>query len=515
MRRSRRPRTGGARLHDAEPLETRRVLAPVVAVGNEVGAASTPLIRLVDASSGTVVAQTLAFEAAFRGGVRVAMGDVTGDGKADVIAASGPGRVGEIRVFEQKQSGGTTVLEENLAYRTIPFSDAYRSGVEIAVGDVDGNGRDDLVAAMSMGTGTVSVFRSRAAADPIPNQPFRTFTPFTFRSIGGMSVAVADVGTFANGKLVSATIPDNKVEIVVGSGAGRKPTVVTYDLSGSQPVAVKTIAATFAPASGGVSVSTGRFNDDLIEDIVVSSGRGGNSITAVYDGTIGGSAAVPLVAFAAFAGRARPNAAAFTAPIDTDGNGRIDSFLATQGDTGAATGFARVSATGVRTRTVSTVASGVRIAAPRTVFKTVTDANGLSYFDVFTGSGTTAQVGKTISTSYRGIFATDVSGRASVYDPIAKKFVEGTFVSRKAGEQFDASSSASFTLQSPGLIEGWVKGIPGMKTGGRRVLVIPAPLGYGTTGSGSMQTINGVRTAVTSIPPNAPLIFDVGLISVS
>jgi peptidylprolyl isomerase len=53
------------------------------------------------------------------------------------------------------------------------------------------------------------------------------------------------------------------------------------------------------------------------------------------------------------------------------------------------------------------------------------------------------------------------------------------------------------------VIAGWQQGIPGMKEGGRRLLVIPSDLGYGATGAGG------------AIGPNETLIFVVDLIKVS
>jgi peptidylprolyl isomerase len=71
----------------------------------------------------------------------------------------------------------------------------------------------------------------------------------------------------------------------------------------------------------------------------------------------------------------------------------------------------------------------------------------------------------------------------------------------KGGKVFDASwkrgEPSTFSLS--GVIPGWTKGIPGMKVGGRRELVIPAALAYGAQGSGS-------------IPPNAPLVFVIDLL---
>ncbi len=56
----------------------------------------------------------------------------------------------------------------------------------------------------------------------------------------------------------------------------------------------------------------------------------------------------------------------------------------------------------------------------------------------------------------------------------------------ESGEEFDSSwsrgQSVNFPLRS--LIAGWQEGIPGMKVGGRRQLVVPPALAYGAAGSG-------------------------------
>lgn len=52
------------------------------------------------------------------------------------------------------------------------------------------------------------------------------------------------------------------------------------------------------------------------------------------------------------------------------------------------------------------------------------------------------------------------------------------------------------------MIRGWEQGVPGMRVGGQRRLVIPSDLAYGSAG----------RSPV--IPPNAPLVFDITLISI-
>jgi FKBP-type peptidyl-prolyl cis-trans isomerase len=64
----------------------------------------------------------------------------------------------------------------------------------------------------------------------------------------------------------------------------------------------------------------------------------------------------------------------------------------------------------------------------------------------------------------------------------------------------DSGSPATFPLS--GVIKGWTQGLPGMKVGETRRLLIPSALGYGEAGSGA------------SIPPNSDLVFDVTLIQI-
>ena len=65
-----------------------------------------------------------------------------------------------------------------------------------------------------------------------------------------------------------------------------------------------------------------------------------------------------------------------------------------------------------------------------------------------------------------------------------------------------ATDPFSFQLANNQVIEGWERGVPGMRAGGRRRLVVPPAMAYG-------DTRNGL------IPPNATLVFDIELISVA
>lgn len=79
----------------------------------------------------------------------------------------------------------------------------------------------------------------------------------------------------------------------------------------------------------------------------------------------------------------------------------------------------------------------------------------------------------------------------------------------KKGKLFDTSSDLGdpfvFELGKKMVIKGWEQGIPGMKIGGKRTLLIPSELAYGSRQMG---------TARTAIPANSALVFDVELIEV-
>ena len=106
--------------------------------------------------------------------------------------------------------------------------------------------------------------------------------------------------------------------------------------------------------------------------------------------------------------------------------------------------------------------------------------------DTAVGKGTEAVAGRTVEVHYTGW----------LHDPKAPN---------QRGKQFDSSVGRgpfTFPLGSGRVIKGWDEGVAGMKVGGKRTLVIPPELGYGSRGAGSI------------IPPNATLVFDVELLDV-
>jgi len=68
------------------------------------------------------------------------------------------------------------------------------------------------------------------------------------------------------------------------------------------------------------------------------------------------------------------------------------------------------------------------------------------------------------------------------------------------GTQFDSLNGYQFVVGAGQVIAGWDRGVPGMRVGGQRRLIIPPELAYGSAGAGGGR-----------IPPNATLVFDITL----
>ncbi len=114
----------------------------------------------------------------------------------------------------------------------------------------------------------------------------------------------------------------------------------------------------------------------------------------------------------------------------------------------------------------------------------VTTASGLRYTNSTVGTGAEATSGKNVSVHYTGWILEAGDNKGSKFD-----------------SSLDRGQPFSFTLGAGMVIQGWDEGVAGMKVGGKRTLMIPSKLGYGSQ-------------AVGPIAPNSNLMFDVELLAV-
>ncbi|NDC62816.1 MAG: DUF11 domain-containing protein [Planctomycetia bacterium] len=293
-------------------------------VGSDDGCNGLPWVRVLDPNDGTTLVQFLAYEPSFRGSVRVATGDVTGDGVEEIIVAPGRNRIGEIRVFTQQGV-------ELPAYRTFPFGKAWRGGVEVTAADFTGDNVKDIVAGMSSGTGMVSGFVvTPGASDPVANAASFSFRGFPPRYAGGVMLASGDFGTSSAGGFAFG-VQDGRDEIVVGSNSGMRAMVNIWSVT-STPKIVRTIFPFGTKFTGGVTLSTAKYDSDSIPDMLVGAGIGGKSVVEIYSGATGQKiTTLPPAAFGSFS---KPNAAVFTAALDLTGDGPATNVYGVQGRNG-------------------------------------------------------------------------------------------------------------------------------------------------------------------------------------
>ncbi len=112
-------------------------------------------------------------------------------------------------------------------------------------------------------------------------------------------------------------------------------------------------------------------------------------------------------------------------------------------------------------------------------FEPVASVTELQSIDLINGTGEAVPAQATITAHYTGALA-----------------VDGTIFQ----SSHDAGQPATFGLYQ--VIAGWTQGVPGMKVGGTRRLIIPSALAYGS------------RRAAANIPPNSDLVFDIELVEI-
>src|SRR5207248_6514010 len=96
---------------------------PRVAVGS--GAGQAPLVHVYDPATGNQIASFDVFSPGFLGGVRVAVGDVNGDGVPDIIAAAGPGGGPHVKVIDGTKLDQVDVNDEMLDSALLAQLDSY------------------------------------------------------------------------------------------------------------------------------------------------------------------------------------------------------------------------------------------------------------------------------------------------------------------------------------------------------------------------------------------------------
>ncbi len=313
---------------------------PIYATGAD--ATGGPIVNVYDARNNTLLASFYAYDPLFTGGVRVAVGDVTGDGVEDVVTAAGPGGGPHVRVFD----GARREFRLEGFYNFYAFQPTMSAGLNLALGDVNNDGYQDIIVAPdAKSSPVVRVFSGkdgellqnffayplgvdsgvRVASGDVngdgfddiitaPGPGFITHVRVFDGEISHAGVGrdllqteglrngsiVAFFGTFFGGGYVAAgdVDGDNLADIIVGAGASGGPHVQVFNASNNGPSLLQSFYAYDPFFTGGVRVGATEFSLDNRADVVTAPGPTGGPHVRIFDSQIPVTDNIPNSTFA-------------------------------------------------------------------------------------------------------------------------------------------------------------------------------------------------------------------------
>lgn len=219
------------------------------------GRKSAPYVKIYDKHTKKLIRKFLAYDENFMGGVRVAAGDLDGDGKDEIITGAGPGGGAHVRVFT---SSGKVIYP-----KLFPFGHYLVTGVDVAAGDIDGDKKDEII--VSLGPGKSPEVRVIQENGRLSKTHFLAYDK-NFK--GGVRIATGDIDK------------DGRDEIITGAGPGGGPHVRVFEGNG---IPRATDFFPFHPNfRGGVDVATIDYDEDGKDEIVMAQSSEGQAWIKVY-----------------------------------------------------------------------------------------------------------------------------------------------------------------------------------------------------------------------------------------
>ncbi|HSD12993.1 MAG TPA: L,D-transpeptidase family protein, partial [Patescibacteria group bacterium] len=227
-----------------------------IVVGSGFG--QPPLVKVLR-GDGSEILSFAPFDEGMLQGVNVAMGDLDGDGISEIVAAAGPGANAHARVFDNK--GNEKIFPGGF----FPFGQDFRGGSSVAVADLDGDGKAEIVAAAGPTGGPhVKVFRGDGVL-------LGDFFAFDNDTSVGLNIAAGDLDG------------DGKAEIVAALATGAPAYVRVF--SGVQGTKTGEFLAIGGGFSGGLNLAVADVDGDGKGDVIAAPNGGGGPHVHVFDGT--------------------------------------------------------------------------------------------------------------------------------------------------------------------------------------------------------------------------------------
>ncbi len=259
-------------------------------------------VNVYDSKTGALLGIVNPFGQNYKGAVNVATGDVNGDGVEDIVVGAGAYHAPEVRVFDGK------TLKQTAKF--LAYSETFKGGVSVAVAKVEGFAlRANIITGAGPGGGPhVKVFSGEELFSKSGKQmteyptAIRNFMAYDKDYRGGISVAGGDLNA------------DGYADLVIGKKAGVAQVKAFSGVSGT-PVLADFNAYTTS-FTGGTTVAVGDVNGDGRAEIVTGAGNTGAAHVRVFDF----ATANPIAEYFAFDGAHGVNVAL----QDIDGDGKLD-----------------------------------------------------------------------------------------------------------------------------------------------------------------------------------------------
>ncbi len=219
----------------------------------------TSQIRVYSATSGKRLKSFSVYKSSFRNGISLAGGDIDGSGNQNIVAGAGVGSGPQVSLY---------TTSGKLITRFFAYTKTLRTGVNVAVGDIDGDGNNELVTAPAGNyQGLVRVYRYNPSTKKFTRMIDVSSQTSKYR--GGVNLAVADLDRNGYSEIVVTPVVK-----------GRKSSVEVYEYNVSTKKIVKrlTFSAYAKNFNGGMEVTTADVNGDGIPEIVVAPAPGASDI---------------------------------------------------------------------------------------------------------------------------------------------------------------------------------------------------------------------------------------------
>lgn len=190
----------------------------------------------------SLISEFLAYDEKFEGGSHIAAGDIDNDGRDEIITGAGVGGGPHVRTFNQ--------YGEPKSISFFPFPKDYRGGVDVSAGDVDGDNEDEIIlAANKFASARVKIYKNN-------NQIIGNFIAYQEAFQGGVNISTGDYNN------------DSRDEIITAPNSNGGPFVRVVDYQGTS--IINSLQVYDENFRGGINGIIGNFDSDKKSEIVTT-----------------------------------------------------------------------------------------------------------------------------------------------------------------------------------------------------------------------------------------------------